>query len=89
MPRIKVNSKYSFHPACKLFPGLPEHELQELAQHGLQNPMIIHEGKTSLVEEIGSQRANWRAWSRAAQPTPNRPPGYSLTMKVSRGWEGT
>lgn len=37
------------HPACKLFPKLGDAELQELADdirdNGLQNPIILHEGK--------------------------------------------
>ena len=45
MPR----TKYRFHPACTIFPPLPDDELRELADdiatNGLRNPIVLSEGK--------------------------------------------
>jgi ParB-like nuclease family protein/DNA methylase len=42
-------TRYSYHPACKLFPRLPDNELQDLAEdirkNGLQNPIVLLNGK--------------------------------------------
>ena len=44
-----VNMKYSYHPACLLFPKLGDQELQELAADikasGLRNPIVLYQGK--------------------------------------------
>lgn len=41
--------KYRFHPACTIFPPLPDDELQELADdiaaNGLRNPIVLFQGK--------------------------------------------
>ena len=45
MPR----TKYPFHPACTIFPQLPDDELRELADdiaaNGLRNPVVLFQGK--------------------------------------------
>ena len=45
MPR----TKYRFHPACTIFPQLPEADLEDLADdiaaNGLRNPIVLWEGK--------------------------------------------
>ena len=37
------------HPACKIFPALPDQELRELAEdiaaNGLQNPIVLYQGQ--------------------------------------------
>ena len=42
-------SRYSYHPACKLFPKLPDDQLRDLAddikRNGLQNPIVLLNGK--------------------------------------------
>ncbi len=42
-------TKYRFHPACTVFPQLPEVDLQDLAAdiaaNGLRNPIVLWEGK--------------------------------------------
>ena len=42
-------TRYSYHPACKLFPRLPDDQLQDLAddikRNGLQNPIVLLDGK--------------------------------------------
>ena len=45
MPR----TKYRFHPACTIFPQLPDDDLQDLADdiaaNGLRNPIVLLQGK--------------------------------------------
>ena len=42
-------TRYSYHPACKLFPRLPDDQLRDLAEdikrNGLQNPIVLLDGK--------------------------------------------
>ena len=46
---VKKPKRIVYHPACLLFPRMSDAELQELVDdikaNGLQNPVILHEGK--------------------------------------------
>ena len=43
------SSNFDYHPACKLFPGLPDEEFQALAddikENGLIEPIVVHKDK--------------------------------------------
>ena len=58
MPR----TKYRFHPACTIFPRLPDDQLQDLADdiaaNGLRNPIVLCQGGSDqkFLEDIQLQQ---------------------------------